>query len=481
MKRFSEQFNKKAQRIGMRAVERAELRDRLVAYMEYHPLPAELQSVPAPVLTSESFFTVRFNTVFTRSLTGVFALFFIVGVPMLAERSIPGDVLYPVKVQFNEEIRSSLVRVPYEKVAWETERLERRISEARLLAKEGKLTEEAEQAVAAAVKNHSDRAQQEIASLRESDSDEAAIAEIAFASALEVQSEVLEGQLLKDIDNTHEDTSVASLVGVVAAAQKQAANAQSTIPPSYERLLARLETETTNAYELFNSISDQALPAEVIDIKRRLSDIERKVQIAIDAHEQLGAETQIKNNDSVLRSDPTTSTEAVSEAVIAPPLSESETIIIDDLRSALIDTRKLISFMTDIDVRETVTIEELVPLRLTDDERIVLIKNTLEEISQLQQEINKRAPIAETEEKFILGLQKLASTTQKAQQELEASQYLAAQVNADEAVAIARDLLVMTRSIVTVPPTMGDTKATSTELVTEETDAPTTSPEVSNE
>ena len=50
--------------------------------------------------------------------------------------------LYLVKVHFNEEIRSTLALSPYEKVAWETKRIERRIAEARLLASEGNLTDE---------------------------------------------------------------------------------------------------------------------------------------------------------------------------------------------------------------------------------------------------------------------------------------------------------------------------------------------------
>ena len=58
---------------------------------------------------------------------------------------------------------------PYEKVEWETKRLERRIAEARMLAEEGKLTDEVQEAVAEAVKGHSDAAQQGIAELHQTD------------------------------------------------------------------------------------------------------------------------------------------------------------------------------------------------------------------------------------------------------------------------------------------------------------------------
>ena len=39
MKRFEEQFKKQAQSVHLRAAERRNLKERLVSYMEYHPMP----------------------------------------------------------------------------------------------------------------------------------------------------------------------------------------------------------------------------------------------------------------------------------------------------------------------------------------------------------------------------------------------------------------------------------------------------------
>ena len=44
MKRFSEQLHKKSESVKLTVSERADLRERLVSYMEYHPLPAELRT-----------------------------------------------------------------------------------------------------------------------------------------------------------------------------------------------------------------------------------------------------------------------------------------------------------------------------------------------------------------------------------------------------------------------------------------------------
>lgn len=443
MKRFSEQLKKKADSIRMRTDERRELRERLVSYMEYHPLPESARSaVPTIKAKSQPFHIFHIDAFLMGRFVGAFALLFLVIVPVVAEKAIPGDVLYPVKVRFNEEIRSTLSFSPYQKVEWETTRLERRISEARLLASSGKLTPEMEANVAEAVKSHSDAAQKEIASIRQTDSEEAAIAEIAFASALEVQSEVLEGHIEKNqqASTTSDGKSIAALAGAVGEVRANIVVREGE-KLSYQKLLARIESETTRAYEYFDSIDGVALPEEKQDIERRLSDIQQKVDEAIKDEADQDHSTSL-------------------------------------LAIALADTRKLISFMTNIDVRENVTIEDLVPVTLNDEEKVVQVTMDIEESNKIIEKIKARFSnipgglAARVTTNLLYATNGLSSASSS----LASGHINEASVSAREALAIVQDLDIYTKAykaegeddivIIDKATTTPSTTATSTKATT---------------
>ncbi|MDO8575741.1 MAG: DUF5667 domain-containing protein, partial [bacterium] len=56
-----------------------------------------------------------------------------------AEGALPGDILYPVKVHVNEEMRATLTVSPKAKAEWAVDRAGRRLEEAATLALSGKL------------------------------------------------------------------------------------------------------------------------------------------------------------------------------------------------------------------------------------------------------------------------------------------------------------------------------------------------------
>lgn len=427
MKRFSEQLKKKSATIRLKAAEKAELQSRIMAFMEYHPLPAAVKAIPVPKsrVTAEPYRMIAIPRSYLRSFIGVTALLFVVVIPTLAENAIPGDILYPVKVNFTEEIRSTLSTDSYQKVVWETTRLERRVAEARLLAQAGKLTPAAEADVLAAVQVHSDNAKRQIESLRTTDADGAALAQMTFATMLDVQSSVLKSD---DSASTTQGKSTVALASALDAGYSEASSDSGVDAVSVVRLLAQLEVETTRSYELLESISDSATDQEQTDVRRRLSDLESKIKKA------------------------TAETTTDSDVVKA------------DLRRAWTDIQKLISFMTDIDVRHTLTVENLVPVVLSDGEKLAQSIQRYDQASNNFKRIKFGAPlITETavSEKINLTLPKIDELLKTA----TTSMYVEvddAKVAVDEALQLTESILSLYQfpDLVEIPKT--DSEATTT-------------------
>lgn len=442
MKRFSEQLKNRANTVKLRVAEKSDLRDRIVSYMEYHPMPVSLRQ-KGETAAPQEVRLVHVSLWRMFQLSGAALGVLLLSISYLAERAVPGDSLYSVKVRFNEEVRSTLARGPYEKVVWETERLNRRIAEARLLASEGRLTEEAEEEVANAVRVHSDNARREIEVLKQTDVEEAALASIQLATAIEVQSSSLKNN---DVASTTEGKSTAKIAGVLAETQETEAGKEDNTLPSYEKLMGRVEIDTTRAYELLRNINRAATPEEKADIQRRLEDIERAVSASVAQFD----------TDNIL----------------------SRQQLVESLQR----TQRLIVFMTNIDVRTSMTVEQIVPVTLTTEERVAKVKKTAEETLALLKLADSKlatTSASTSEEVRAKLLPAISSSTQEATEVLDALAVSGFDLEALEqkiknAYAIADDaatLLSIEKSSITLPeikvpePEVATSTATSTEEV----------------
>ncbi len=448
MKRFSEQFKKKSDSIRLSAAEKDALYERLATYVAYHPVVAPAISAKSQkTLFKEPFIEWAMPSRLYRQLVlGCFA-FILIGVPFLAERSVPGDMLYSMKVRVNEEVRASFTSSGYEKVAWETKRLERRIAEARLLAKEGRLTPEIEADVIAAVTEHQAATEAEIATLRTTDADAAALAELTFVSVLDVQSAALKANT--ETSSTEGMSTVAIAMALDEAQTKVAGASPDEV--SYERLIAQLEQETTRARELLLSIKDDATEQEYSDIERRLGDMERKLAAGIELYSaDAGAGTAA-------------------------------------LTKTWRDVQVVITFMTDIDVRTALALDSLVPVVLTPEEEKALALAAYDEAATALARIEATIPqVANTDitDKVTMTIPQIRALLDTASSSLTTDVQVAKQ-SAEEAREYTRSIIALAEfadpdaAVATMMTTdIATSTGTSTEVVATTTEEVEVEPEV---
>lgn len=402
--------------VKLQVSEKRELRERLVSYMEYHPLPSELKTTKA-VTTKAPFFaepfrvvTLPFSIIFKSS--AVAAALVLVVIPFVAEKAVPGDTLYAVKVGLNEELRSNLTFDSYQKVEWETKMLNRRIAEAHLLESEGRLTDEIEAEVAEAVKTHTENAQREIEVLRSEDADAATIASIALDTTLEVQSnslrsgegtDAVEGDLM-----AVSSRSTSLIAGVIdkSRSESEARNASTTLP-AYEKLMARVEQNTTRVYELLDSLKQTSDSTQLTDVTRRIEDIERSIQAVIDSKE------------------------------------EDDTQARKDLVAILQRTQKLIVFMTELDIADSVDIETLVPVVMTEVEESAATERITKELNAKLEKIKSVLPTMKEDDVKAKVKFAVNTITESTKRMNEATEFASFNTTAKDALVLAEDTLVL--------------------------------------
>ena len=134
--------------------EKQSIRNTLTEYISYKPVRSENINVTV---------SQRFWFVWMRRPMPVFAatLLFLVGgtTAVAAEGALPGDILYPIKVSVNEEVRAAFALSNEAKANWSIARAERRLEEATLLSADGRLTEETKQALDTHIEDYTNQAE----------------------------------------------------------------------------------------------------------------------------------------------------------------------------------------------------------------------------------------------------------------------------------------------------------------------------------
>jgi len=106
-------------------------------------LHTQIVSRPITSPYSHSVFVLLSRSWITYSVASLLIVALLGGsAAVAAEKSVPGDLLYPVKIKVTEPARDLLVQTPTEHARWESQKASRRLEEAAILAEHNELTPE---------------------------------------------------------------------------------------------------------------------------------------------------------------------------------------------------------------------------------------------------------------------------------------------------------------------------------------------------
>lgn len=164
MKNIEEQLNI-LKKITLNTEEKNAMRDFMVSYIKDNPVRN----------TGDSRLRYRASNVINKSLITkqrmtiaiIIALLLGGGTSFAAENSLPGDILYPVKIHVNENVEELVAVSDTSEAKLQAKLAGRRLEEAEKLAVEGKLSAETSTELKAGFEDHSQKSKEHIAKIKE--------------------------------------------------------------------------------------------------------------------------------------------------------------------------------------------------------------------------------------------------------------------------------------------------------------------------
>lgn len=142
MKNPIDQFVESARKVRLSDEVSARIRERLIAHMRAHPIA--VRGVPSPYQRFFGILSPFTSSLRTPAVTLALILLATLGstTAFAAARALPGDPLYPLKVNVIEPAQGLLAVSPEAKVEWQVSLTETRVNEVEQLAAKEKLTPE---------------------------------------------------------------------------------------------------------------------------------------------------------------------------------------------------------------------------------------------------------------------------------------------------------------------------------------------------
>ncbi len=267
-------------RISLTSDEKKAMFARLSAYAEFHA-PKNIPPVRSP------WYIEAFQGSYRAAMGSALTVMLVFGsVVYGAENALPGDFLYPIKVNVNESVQGAFLTSLEAKANWESEKFVRRLEEAESLVRMGKLDDKALEEVEARIDEHfAKKDELESKGKKNVARDAAPATLLAPASAPESNTMMMSAK--SAVSNQAMETRIMSASDTSTTTQKQ------------ERAKSLLETRIEKHSSVLESLKRPESPEQnkkIEALQRKL--IEKAEREAINIESRGEAEVKLNKKDS---------------------------------------------------------------------------------------------------------------------------------------------------------------------------------------
>lgn len=298
-------FFSDAKKLNLPSADKERVRERLVAFMASMPV-VPMVSDGADLAHIQERSNLSFAELFTWKklmpalIILTLAIFAGGGASFAAEQSLPGDLLYPIKIEINEKVKAAFAANPKAKTELEISFVNSRLDEAEKLASRGALKADVAARLGASARVHAEKAGAEVKKI-ESSGDSRAALELSsnLETPLKVHARILEKMSEKAAVSG--DAKAESVIGLAASvketgntASRARADAEATVSAEVK---AKADTKGSAEGSLKAAEKKYAEVKAFIDAKS--SDLSAEARGSVEAQLKLAADAIAQGKTSM--------------------------------------------------------------------------------------------------------------------------------------------------------------------------------------
>ncbi|HPS21561.1 MAG TPA: hypothetical protein PLO44_02020 [Candidatus Paceibacterota bacterium] len=309
---MEEQFNNLITKIRnekMTENEKAAIWFRVETFAKNNPVGSS-KLVKYPYFSAHHFFTA--GKVFATSI--LLVVFGFGGLSYSSASSLPGDLLYSIKINVNEKIEEKLTFTPEKKINLRKKRIETRLTEVESLIKENKVTKKNREIVEKNIKVEKEKIESELKQIQEQNPEIAVAAKAEIENSIKDHQEKIDSLMQEKIDSeVTDDPTIDSETSVNTTENTE--NEATTNSPAISN-----ETENLNSAE----ITENQTPIQATQETQQNTATETTAVTQEAATVGVEAKKEVKNQETLLLINSLKTITAISDTTLSSDKIDSE-------------------------------------------------------------------------------------------------------------------------------------------------------------